>query len=160
MYVPASQMPAHSRVWIYQSSREFTAEEITIISEKAKQFLESWTAHEQKLKASFEIPYNHFLIIMTDEQVAGASGCSIDKSFHFIQSLEKELNLSLLDRMLFTYKKGNSVEVLKRSAFEKLLATGELHDNTIVFNNMVQTKEELENKWEVPLKDSWHKNLV
>ena len=160
MYVAVSQMPSHSRVWIYQSNRELTKEEIDTISETTKHFLESWTSHDLALKASFEIIYDRFLVLMIDEKVAGAGGCSIDKSFHFIQSLEKLLDISLLDRMLFAYKKGEKVNVLKRSDFEKLLSTGELTDETIVFNNLVQTKGELEYKWEVPLKNSWHAQLL
>jgi len=153
-------MPAHSRVWVYQSDRKLSAAEIEAVSEKTKQFLETWTAHDQKLKASFEIRYNLFLILMIDEKVAGASGCSIDKSVHFIQSLEKEFNFSLLNRMLFAVKKRDSVEVLSKNNFEKQLVLGELNDNTIVFNNLVQTREELKTKWEVPMIESWHKKLA
>jgi hypothetical protein len=156
MYISSSQMPSHSRVWIYQSNRKLSAGEIESVSEKTKQFLESWTAHDKMLKASFEIRYDLFLILIIDEKVAGASGCSIDKSVHFVQSLEMEFNFSLLNRMLFAVKKGNSVEVLSKNDFEKQLATGELNDNTVVFNNLVQTKEELEAKWEVPMRESWH----
>ena len=48
----------------------------------------------------------------------------------------------------------------KVNEFEKLFSQGILHDNSIVFNNLIITKKELESNWEIPLKDSWHKNLV
>jgi hypothetical protein len=35
----------------------------------------------------------------------------------------------------------------------------EVNDDTIVFNNLVQTKRDFEAKWQVPYKDSWLKNL-
>jgi hypothetical protein len=31
---------------------------------------------------------------------------------------------------------------------------------TIVFNNMVNTKEDFENNWEIPAKQSWHKRFL
>ena len=31
---------------------------------------------------------------------------------------------------------------------------------TIVFNNMVQTKQDFETDWEVPAKESWHKRFL
>ena len=36
-----------------------------------------------------------------------------------------------------------------------------IDENTLYFNNLVQTKEELENNWIIPIKDSWlKKNLM
>jgi hypothetical protein len=32
--------------------------------------------------------------------------------------------------------------------------------NTIVFNNLVATKEEYENHWEVPAEESWHARFL
>ena len=76
------------------------------------------------------------------------------------QSIEKDFNISLFDRMQFAYKKEGRVEVASRKEFEKLLSQGVLNDDTIVFNNLVETNEELKSRWEIPLKDSWHRQLV
>ncbi len=160
MYVISESLPEHSRIWIYQCSRELTNEELDSIGAETKQFLDSWTAHDQALKAGFEIRYHRFLILMIDEKIAGASGCSIDKSVHFIQSLEKKYLVSFFDRMKFAYKDHEMVNAVSRNEFEKLFSQGILHDNSIVFNNLIITKKELESNWEIPLKDSWHKNLV
>jgi hypothetical protein len=160
MFVPAQNLPGHSRIWIYQCNRELTADEVNSIGEKTRNFLESWTAHNNELKAGYEIRYHRFLILMIDEQVAGASGCSIDKSVHFIQSLEKEMGVTFMDRMQFAYKAGDHIDAVTRTAFENLFTRGLLTDETHVFNNLVSTKAELDSSWEVPLKDSWHRNLV
>jgi hypothetical protein len=32
--------------------------------------------------------------------------------------------------------------------------------NTIVFNNLVENKEEFETHWEVPASDSWHSRFL
>src|ERR1043165_8697790 len=104
MYVDSSLMPADARIWIYQANRKLSEQEISSISDRAKEFLENWTAHDNALRASFQLLYGYFLIIMIDKNYEQASGCSIDKSFHFVQKLEKDFNLTLLDRMLFAYK--------------------------------------------------------
>jgi len=38
-------MPMHSRVWIYQSIREFSENEITQLKTKAERFISEWTSH-------------------------------------------------------------------------------------------------------------------
>jgi chemotaxis regulatin CheY-phosphate phosphatase CheZ len=160
MYVDSSQMPSDARIWIYQSNRALSEQEISAITERAKQFLETWTAHDNALRASFEIRHHHFLIIMIDKNYTQASGCSIDKSVHFIQSLEKEFNITLMDRMLFAYKNNGRVEVVSKKEFSSLLSQGVVNDETTVFNNLVQLKEELNKNWEIALKESWHKSVI
>jgi hypothetical protein len=160
MYIATDKLPADSRIWIYQSNRELTADEIEHINSSTREFLESWTAHNEALKAGFEIRYNRFLILMVDQKAAGASGCSIDKSVHFIKSLEKKFNLDFFDRMSFAFKRDGSVEVLPRQEFEKLYQNGALNSDTIVFNNLIETKGELALNWEIPVKKSWHQSIL
>jgi hypothetical protein len=160
MYSPTEDLPGHSRIWIYQCSRELTSPELVSIADEAKLFLESWTAHNQSLKAGYEIRYSRFLILMIDEKTAGASGCSIDKSVHFIKSLEKKYEVAFLDRMQFAYKINDKVETVAAGAFESLFSNGQLTKDSIVFNNLIQTKGELDSAWEISLMDSWHKDLI
>ena len=111
-----------------------------------------------ELKASFEIRYHLFLIIMIDVNHALASGCSIDKSIHFIQKIEKEFSVSLLDRQIFALKQNDKINLISRKDFEKLIDK-EISKDTIVFNNLIQTKIELSSSWEIPVKDSWHASI-
>ena len=160
MYTPYKNLPNNSRVWIYQSNREFTAKEIAFISTKAEEFINSWTRHGDDLKGSFTIKYNQFLVLAVDESFNNVSGCSIDASVHFIQALEKELQLNLMDKMNVTFKNGNHINLVRLSDFQKFAKEHKITQETIVFNNMVATKEDFENSWEVPAKDSWHKRFL
>ena len=160
MFVTAETLPDNSRIWIYQASRELTAAEVAQIGELTRDFLESWTAHNQALKAGFEIRYNRFLILMVDEKSAGASGCSIDKSVHFIKSLEQKFTIDFFDRMKFAFKQNGRVEAVQKSEFEKLYEKGVLNGDTIVFNNLIETRGDLSADWEIPVKNSWHRSLV
>ena len=58
MFVSTDLLDDQSRIWIYQCNRELDETEVRAISSETLQFLESWTAHNQALKAGFEIRYN------------------------------------------------------------------------------------------------------
>ncbi|HTK18355.1 MAG TPA: hypothetical protein VL442_02530 [Mucilaginibacter sp.] len=148
-----------SRVWIYQSDRELYEDEVKQLHEILNKFAAEWTAHNHQLKAKAEIRYNRFLILIVDENQAGASGCSIDKSVNFIKKLEQEFGITLLDRFNLAYREGEKVLSAPRDKFEDLLRSGKINSNTIVYNNLVQNLEQLETRWEVPFKDSWHNQL-
>jgi hypothetical protein len=153
------QFSEQSRVWIYQSDRELYDEQAKQLHEILNNFTAEWTAHNHQLKAKAEVRYNRFLILIVDESQAGASGCSIDKSVNFMKKLEQQFDIKLFDRFNFAYRDGEKVLSLPRHEFEELLKTGKINTDTIVFNNLVQNLTELETKWEVPFKDSWHARL-
>lgn len=160
MYTEYQNLPANSRIWMYQSERPFTIEETEMISENAKHFINQWTRHGDDLKGSFTIKYNQFLILAVDEGFNNVSGCSIDASVRFVKQLENELHIDLMDKLKVSFKEGNTVSTLQLNEFQKRAKEGEITAETIVFNNMVQTKEDLETKWEVPANLSWHQRFL
>lgn len=148
-----------SRVWIYQSDRKLTDQEVQQIQPELDRFTTNWTAHNNQLKAKGEVRYNRFFILIVDESQAGASGCSIDKSVHFMQEVQQHLGINLFDRFNLAYREGEEVLSLPRHDFEAKLKDGSINKETVVYNNLVQNLTELETKWEVPFKDSWHIQL-
>jgi hypothetical protein len=153
------QFSEQSRVWIYQSDRELYDEQVKQLHEILNNFTAEWTAHNHQLKAKAEVRYNRFLILIVDETQAGASGCSIDKSVNFMKKLEQQFGINLFDRFNFAYRDGEKVLSAPRHEFEELLKQKKINIDTIVFNNLVQDLQQLETKWEVPFKDSWHRQL-
>ncbi len=147
--------PENSRIWIFQSARQFTAPEMEWIKSKNSIFILSWSSHREKLKAAIEIFYDRFLVVAADENFLIPSGCSIDSLNQFLRSIEKEFNLSLFGRMDIAFKDGNSVSTFHYNQLEKLLIEGKINENTIVFNNLVSSKKEFLHQWEVPLKQTW-----
>ncbi|WP_010255744.1 hypothetical protein [Myroides injenensis] len=156
MYTPIEEMPDHSRVWIYQSNRKFTDEEVKEIEKILLDFTENWVAHATPLKASFEVKYNRFIILAVDQEVHSASGCSIDSSVKVIQELEQKYNVDLLDKMNVTYKTGEFIAFKTLIEFKQLVKTKAVSANTIVFNNLVNDLGEYREFWEVPAIESWH----
>lgn len=153
------EFSSHSRVWVYQSDRKLTDAETLQIQVLLDNFTTVWTAHSNQLKAKAEIRYNRFLILFVDESQAGASGCSIDKSVNFMKQLEQQFGINLFDRFNLAYRSGEEIVSVPRNQFEELLKQGKITSDTIVFNNLAQTLADLQTKWEVLFKDSWHKQL-
>jgi hypothetical protein len=160
MFTYYKNLPNNSRIWIYQSDREFTEKEIEFISDKAEDFINQWTRHGDDLKGSFTIKYNQFLVLAVDESFNNVSGCSIDSSVRFVQQLQKELQLDLMDKMNISFKDNDTINVVKLPDFQRFAKAQKITSTTIVFNNMIDTKEDIENKWEVAASKSWHKRFL
>jgi hypothetical protein len=144
------------RIWIYQANRKLNAEEAETLLREMDKFTEHWTAHGKQLAAQALLRYNQFLIIRFNEGLVKATGCSIDKSTDTLKQVQKELGLDFFDRMLIAYRDAEGIKTVSRTEFEKLIESGKVNENTIVFNNMVASSQELETNWEIPFKDSWH----
>jgi hypothetical protein len=99
-------------------------------------------------------------VLAVDESFNNVSGCSIDSSVRFIQLLEKELQLDLMNKMNITFKDNETINLVKLSDFQQFAKDKKISLETIVFNNMVNTKEDFENNWEIPAKQSWHKRFL
>ena len=156
MYTPFENLPEDSKIWIYQSSRKFSDDEIQEIATSLTSFLNDWSAHGTSLESSFCIKYNRFIIIAVNQEVQPATGCSIDASVEFIQGLEKKYNVDLLDKMNVTFKLGEHIAHKPLIDFKKMVKDKAVTENTIVFNNLLNTIEEFNESWEVPAADSWH----
>lgn len=156
MYVPFDELPKSSRIWIYQSNRKLSDDEVASVDELLKKFVDEWAAHSTPLKASYQIKYNRFIILAVDQDYHSASGCSIDASVRVIQELEQKFGIDLLDKMNVTYKTGEFIAHKSLIDFKKMAKEKAVNANTIVFNNLVNTIEEFEEFWEVPAGESWH----
>ena len=149
-----------SRLWIYQSDRLFTDQEVEEINTALDKFCDQWAAHGTSLKSFGKIYHNCFVVMMVDESQEPASGCSIDSSVGVVRAIMKNYKVDLLNRMIFAYLENDKVELVNRLDFVNMIKEGKITDDTIVFNNLVKDKAEFESKWEVRLVDSWHKQLA
>lgn len=160
MLIDFKDLPDDSRIWIYQANRKLSDQEVKKISEKTEDFLTKWTAHGANLEAGLEMKYNRFIVLGLNQENASASGCSIDASVHFIQSLEEEFDVELLDKMNVSFYTGEFIAYKTLSDFKKMAKEKSVSKNTIVFNNLVNTKAEYLENWEVPAHESWHNRFL
>lgn len=157
MFIPFDDMPPESRVWVYQSSRQLREDEQLKMSEMAQGFIQQWAAHNQPLKGSFKLFYNHFLVVSVDESYNQASGCSIDASVHWVKQIEQQFNIDFFDRTKVAFLEDGEVLVESISDLKRTILEGKVTDQTLTFNNLVKDKEELTAQWVVPASESWLK---
>lgn len=160
MFVPFNELPDSARIWIYQANTPFKEEDIPQLQKELQQFIEEWTVHGANLSASYEIKYKRFIILGVDEDYAATSGCSVDTSVHFIQHLEEKYRVDLLDKMNVVFRQGDYLAFKELKDFKRMVKDRAVSANTVVFNNLVNTKSEYEEYWEVPIKGSWHNRFL
>lgn len=161
MYFSFETLNDDARIWIFQSTNFLEFEKVERISARLMNFLHDWRAHGKELMASFTIIHDRFIVVALDEASYQATGCSIDKLTHFIQALEKELAISLLDRTQIAFRDENQlIEIIHMMDFRAALEAGEIDEDTIVFNNLIENKGQLKRQWETALTNSWHKQWL
>ena len=97
---------------------------------------------------------------MVDEAYNAASGCSIDSSVSFIRTIEKKYQLNLFDRFTFSYEQNGEIHTVPKARFAELYRSGEINELTMVFDNLIRTKVDLEKAWLKPLGQSWLRRFV
>jgi hypothetical protein len=117
MYLPIEQMPDHSRVWVYQANRPFSASETQAIENYLAPALTQWAAHGAGLNASFEIRFQQVIVIAVDETVNAASGCSIDASTRWFKEMGASLGIDFFDRSTAIVE-GDEVTLLPLTALK------------------------------------------
>ncbi|MEZ4949955.1 MAG: hypothetical protein R2879_04125 [Saprospiraceae bacterium] len=149
-----------SRVWIYLANRDLKEAEVQAIQPVLDQFSQKWASHNRQLKAGADVLYNRAIVLMVDETQAGASGCSIDSSVHFLQGLGNELGVSFFERFAFGVQTNEQIKFMNKEELKAAYDSNEISDETLVFDNLVSTKEALDAQAWKPLKDSWLKRMV
>ena len=144
-----------SRVWIYQSNRLFTLSEALEIEEMLKDFTRQWKSHGTQVKGEAHLFFGQFIVLIADETATGVSGCSTDSSVRLIKDIEQKFTVNMFDRTTLAFIVKDKVQLLPLSQLQYAVDNGFINADTLYFNNLVQTKEELETKWIVPVRDSW-----
>ena len=143
-----------NRIWTYIISKPLSEANLDALNNLGQDFVSNWIAHTQKLAAEFEILNGRIVVVKVLENVANASGCSIDKLLHFMKACESRFEIELLNRLLVVYKNGDTMEVVHASQIQNLVLSGTIHENTIIYNTAISKEDEFKT-WEQPLKDTW-----
>ena len=159
MFTAFENLTPQSKIWVYPSSRKFYPQEIEGLQEKLQQFIINWKEEDKEFLASFTLLYNRFIVFAVEEN-AVISNADVDKQVGFILQLQQEYEVELLDKMNVCFKQGEHVQYKELKEFKKLLKSKSVSEKTVVFDNLIQTKEELENYWEVPITESWYNRFL
>ena len=160
MWVNFDELPLQSRVWVFQSSRIMTSSEQSSIHDAVKHFVHKWSTHGVQMLASHVLFHNCFVVIAADEQKQAASGCSIDSFTALFKAFGTQYNLSFFDRFSIAHKTNDKVVISNLDDFKQLIGDGSITPDTLVFNNLIEQRQDLSTKWELPLKESWQKRYL
>ena len=155
MFIDFDQIANSARVWVYQADRKLVAEEVMHLKKAAKEFTGQWTAHNNTLASSAEVLQGRFLILAVDENKNKASGCSIDSSVAFVKRMQNDFNINFLDRTQVAFSENGDVFTEPLNDIKEKIAQGKISRDTITFNNLVATKEEMARNWKTKVGDSW-----
>ena len=155
MYIPFSNIDLQARVWVYQANRQLTDQEAGVLTETLKASLDSWEAHGKKLTASGKLFENRFLVIAVDERYELPSGCSIDKSVHWLQEMGSRMNIDFFDRSLAYLDGTGQVQAVPVPKIKQAVIDETIQPNTTIFDNQVATKAQWMKRWKVSASQSW-----
>jgi hypothetical protein len=154
MLIPYSKLPSNSKVFIYQSNREIKEKELLIITQHLDEFSQNWVTHGKPVRNAFKV-FNYFLCFFIDESSYQTSGCSIDSLVGLIKSIGIRFDIDFFNRNNIAYLDKVTTKLITITDFKLFISP-----NTIVYNNLVQTKSDFENHWKIPVKESWLKRYL
>jgi len=155
-----ADMPDASRVWVYKANRILNTEEVNCILQDGQTFSDGWRSHGEDLSAAVDILLDRFVVIMVDDQVVDVGGCSIDTSLHFIKMIEQKIDVLLTDRMIVWYEHDGEIQKCRTAPFREKACNGHVNGDTIVYNDLVNNKADLQTNFRVAAKDSWLSNFL
>lgn len=158
MLVDFKTLEDEARVWIYPCNRKFYPQELEPLKEKLKSFIEKWK-EEEECQCSFQLLYDRFIVFGVNED-AVITNQDLDKQVAFILELQVAYEIELLDKMNVCFKQGEYTQYKTVKEFKKLIKNKSVNSKTVVFDNLVQTKFDLENYWEVPITESWYNRFL
>jgi hypothetical protein len=150
-----------SKIFIFQADRMLSEDNIRMIKDRLKNFISQWSSHGASLKADFFVYSPLFIVIGVDESFSKLGGCSKDAMNREIQSIGNEIDVDFFNRLNTAYlNQENKLLLVDMSEFKSLAKKDLITQDTLVYNNLIELKSELEDSWKLPVKNSWHKNMM
>ena len=87
------------------------------------------------------------------------SGVILREVIEAANILEKDFNVDLMNKMNTAFKVGENINIISLANFQNFVKVGKISEETIVFNNMIQSKVDFDSNWEVSASQSWHKRF-
>ncbi len=151
-----NELPNASKVWIYQAETVLSETVVDNILLKGTDFINSWESHGSEIPASIDVFYNQFVVVSADDCGDTLCGRAKDGQLRMMKEMELDLGISLTNRMITSYKIDDEIKTITFNEFKNLAKSGVINKETIVFNNLVETKNDFLTNWETPADNSWH----
>jgi hypothetical protein len=155
MRVPIDQLGNDAHVWIFGISPALDRDQEALLLESVDAFLDRWASHGTPIRGAREVREGSFLIVAADAE-SERSGCSIDRMFGTLKTLEQELKVQILDSTRVFLREGQEVRALSRTEFRERASS-----DTPVFDTTAELLGDVrQGAWERRAADSWHRHLL
>lgn len=159
--VPIETLPDDSRLWIFGARAPLDEVDAPRLMGAVDRFLNDWKAHNQPLTCAREFVDEHFLVVAVDERTEDASGCSIDGLFRLLQQAEEGIGTSMVGGGIVHFRGPvGMVHSCTRAEFTLMALEGDANEDTPVFDTTLTKLGDYRKRFEVPARESWHKELI
>jgi hypothetical protein len=149
-------LPGASQVWIFPLAAPLSETQTSRLECALAAFARTWSSHGAPVRGGLEIRHGRFVVAAAVERAA-VSGCSIDGLFHAVADAVKAAGADLADTADIFYRDGERIVSADRPTFSALVRAGAVSDETVVFDNSVQTLADVRaGRWEIPFAAAWH----
>ena len=155
--IEMSRLSNDARVWVFGVSPSLQGAAGEMLLREVDRFLSEWSAHGTPVTSGREVIDGSFLVIAAEKN-SETSGCSIDRLFHTLRSLEHDLRVSIIDTERVFYRDlSGAVRAASRSEFRELAGNRAVNAGTPVFDPLVETVGAIRRgELEKPAAASWH----
>lgn len=155
---PAVMSP-QSRLWVYQCNRLLSEHEVAELRRDMAAFIAQWTSHGAQMDATAEVLHNCVVVVILDDHKAGASGCGIDKSVHFIQQWSAHREVDMMSRQTVIYREADAIKLTTVPHFWAMRKAGIIDDDTQLIDPTIQKWGDWPAQGWVSFKNSWHQMM-
>ena len=154
MLVDFNTIDDNSRIWIYAAEQKLTNKQESYILNSVSDHLQNWEAHKAPLTTGVAILENHFIVVALDESINAASGCSIDTLQNKIQEIEKELSISLMNRLNVFCKIDGQIQCVPSFNLDSIAKS-----DTLFYDLTIECKSALQ-FYLKPISEGWCAHLL
>lgn len=124
-----------SRIWLYISKEKIDGITQNNISSLFKDFHKDWKSHGQSVNGQLKFIKENLLVVGADYFPNGMCGRAVDAQVRFINKINEEFNLDLLNRTNIAFVKENSIVVYNYNNLDAVIKEGSVKKSTIYCNN-------------------------
>ena len=124
-----------SRIWLYISKEKINDITKNNISSLFKDFHKDWKSHGQPVNGQLKFIKENLLVVGADYFPNGMCGRAVDAQVRFINKVNEEFNLDLLNRTNIAFLKENSTVVHNYNNLDAVIKKGLVNKSTVYCNN-------------------------
>ena len=124
-----------SRIWLYISKEKIDDITQNNISSLFKDFHKDWKSHGQPVNGQLKFIKENLLVVGADYFPNGMCGRAVDAQVRFINKVNEEFNLDLLNRTNIAFVKENSIVVHNYNNLDAVIKKGLVNKSTVYCNN-------------------------